>query len=66
MAKLLRNLNKNGFDNLGKLGARGEQALRRIILSYMAYKTPQAIYSMLTQEIGDIINDYTEQCMEGD
>ena len=66
LAKLLRNLNKNGFDNLGKLGARGEQALRRIILSYMAYKTPQAIYSMLTQEIGDIINDYTEQCMEGD
>lgn len=37
-----------------------------MILSYMAYKTPQAIYSMLTQEIGDIINDYTEQCMEGD
>lgn len=66
LAQLLRDLNKSGFDNLGKLGARGEQALRRILLSYIAYKTPVAAYSMLTQELGDMINDHVDQCIEGD
>ena len=60
MAEYIRKLNRCGFNNLNNQGARGRQALFRILSTWTVYKTPAVLYNMFTQESNDMILE----CME--